>query len=121
MTIAAPAPPPASGGPVGRTLETKSARTKAAVKAEATAVRVRTVTGRVRDAKGRPLAGIRVGRDLGPARSDNLRDQPGSVATDREGTFVLHGIGRHPVSIILSRPRYQVQAEMSLPIATRSN
>ncbi len=70
------------------------------------------MTGRVRDAKGRPLAGIRVGRDLGPGRPDNLRDQPGSVATDREGTFVLGEFLRRPVPIILSRPRYQVQAEI---------
>ncbi len=78
----------------------------------AKAVETRTVTGRVRDAKGRPIAGLRVAQDIGPARRGNLRDPFGSVATDREGKFVLRGLRRNPVSIVVSRPRYQVQSEV---------
>ena len=69
------------------------------------------VTGRVRDAKGRPLAGIRVGVDPA-ARPDSLRDPLGSAATDREGKFVLYRLPHNQVPIGLSRPPYQIQPEI---------
>jgi hypothetical protein len=112
VTVTVIAPAPAVAAPAGMTVETKTAQAKVAVKAGPPAVGRRTVTGRVRDTKGRPLAGIRVADDPGPFRPANLRDQYGSAATDREGTFVLGEFLRRQVPITLSRPRYQVQAEI---------
>jgi hypothetical protein len=72
----------------------------------------RTITGRVRDAKGRPIIGLRVALETRTARAGNLRDRLDSVATDREGRFVLHTVRRDAFSISLSRPRYRVQSEV---------
>ncbi len=98
-----------SRAPVEMMTEIKTVQTTTTLKAEAAAVQHRTVTGRVRDAKGRPIAGIRVGRDISPSHPGISFDQFGSVATDREGTFVLTGMRRNPVSIVLGRPRYESQ------------
>ena len=107
--VAVPVAPPA---PAGTTVETKVARTKVAAKAESPAVKRRTVSGRVRDPKGRPLAGIRVAVDLGPSRPATLREQYGTAATDREGRFVLGEFLLRQVPITLTRPRYQAQTEI---------
>jgi hypothetical protein len=71
--------------------------------------KLRTVTGRVSDPKGRPLAGVRVAVGTGPAvgRPDLLN----AAITDREGTFVLEGVQRVRAPISLSRPAYQLQSD----------
>ena len=84
--------------PVGVTTETK-----------APIVKLRTVTGRVRDSQGRPLAGIRVAVDPGPDRPAP-GVEPGAfdtAVTDRDGTFILAGLPRRKLPLILSRPRYE--------------
>jgi hypothetical protein len=107
--VASAPPPVVARAPGGMTTEIKTVQTRTTTKAEATAEPPRTVTGRVRDAKGRPIAGIRIGLDIAPSHPGISFDQFGSVATDREGKFVLSGMRRNPVSITLSKPRYQTQ------------
>ena len=85
------------------------------MKAEPTEVKRRTVTGRVCDfcRAGhcwRASAWCRRPRAEPPLPP--LRDQYGSAATDREGKFVLGGFLPRRVPITLTRPRYQVQAEI---------
>ena len=79
--------------------------------AQPTDPKSRTLTGHVRDAKGRPLPGIRIGYRVGPARVEDDRETSALAATDREGAFILRGVPPGPVSIILARTQSPNQAE----------
>ncbi len=105
-----PAPAPVPGG------LTTITGTTVLRKATAPIVKLRMVTGRVRDPEGRPLAGIRVGVDPGPnPPTPGVDPDPFDTAvTDRDGTFMLGGLLRRKVSLILGRLRYVSQIE-SIP------
>ena len=75
---------------------------------------LRTVTGHVRDPRGQPLAAVMVSVDPSqpfPGPAFTFFD---TAATDREGTFVLAGIPRQALQIIVHRAGYNPQHE-SLP------
>ena len=65
-----------------------------AIGAAKPAEKPRTVTGRMSDPTGRPLAGIRVAVDGGPRPkgADILADALEMAVTDRDGTFILDGL-----------------------------
>ena len=111
------APQKAEAGAVGRGGE---AGVQAEIRADRVVVRkvvekpkaqeVRTVTGRVRDAQGRPLSAVQVqvsvprGAVPEPTRFD-------IAATDREGVFLLPRMPRRPLEISLNRSGFQYQFE----------
>ena len=69
------------------------------------AAKRRTVNGRVTDPDGRPLAGIRVAVETGPARPGAARVEPRDWAiTDRGGRFILEGVPDRRVWLTLDRP-----------------
>ena len=84
-----------------------------AIGAAKPAEKPRTVTGRVSDPTGRPLAGIRVAVDRGtrPKGADILSDALEMAVTDRDGTFILDGLPRRPAWLTLGRPLDQVLKE----------
>ena len=59
--------------------------------------------GRVRDAQGKPVPGIRV-FVRGPGDFDH-------TATDRDGVFEVPGLPRNPIQILLSRRQGKFQSE----------
>ncbi len=88
-----------AGKPEAVTVEKKVAGPGPAAPVEAVP-RGRTVTGRVRDPQGRPLAGVEVygvEPDL-PSRRNPSGDL-GSAATDRDGVFILPGLP--PVELLI--------------------
>jgi RNA polymerase sigma factor (sigma-70 family) len=99
------APPPA---PDGRIVTTRDIFGEGDhdVAVRALAPNVRTLTGKVRDAQGRPIPGIGVTVNSPPGP-----DIAGTVATDRDGVFEMAGLPRLPLRIVLLHHRREVQAE----------
>ncbi len=62
--------------------------------------KVRTVTGRVNDPKGAPLAGVRIAVDAGTAPA-------ASAVTDRQGTFIIAGLPGRQLWLRMDRPLEQ--------------
>jgi hypothetical protein len=94
---------PADSGPVSVSAPLLAPAIGAAKREE----KLRTVTGRVNDAQGRPMVGVRV--PVGTAV--DLSGPLVAAVTDREGTFVLEGLRRERIPIGLSRPPYRLQPE----------
>jgi len=72
---------------------------------------IRIVTGRVRDAQGRPLTGISVYVNPEPRAPGANVERFDSAATDRDGMFVISGLPRRPLQINLNRPAFRIQTE----------
>jgi hypothetical protein len=64
----------------------------------------RTVTGRVHDSQGRPLAGVSVYLDQSRLTASEPRPRFDSAATDQGGVFILRGLPVGEISILLRRP-----------------
>jgi hypothetical protein len=64
----------------------------------------RTVTGRVRDPQGRPLAGMSVYLDRNRLPAGEPRPMFDSAATDQDGVFILRGLPTGELTILLHRP-----------------
>ena len=79
-------------------------------KARATAPKVRTVTGHVRDPEGRPLPAVQVQASLPPGPVPEFQ-QFDIAATDREGMFLLPRLPRRPLQLTLNRGGFQYQVE----------
>jgi hypothetical protein len=92
--------------------------TTKAAKAYTPMEKLRTVTGRVSDAKGNWVAGIRIAVDPGPgAPAPAVVPNPSATATavtDQEGRFELAGIPHRKFSITLGRPGEPIQ-KLPLP------
>jgi len=87
------------------------AKLKAQQKAKALDPDIRIVTGRVRDAQGRPLTGISVYVNPEPRALGANFEPFDSAATDRDGMFVISGLPRRPLQINLNRPAFRIQTE----------
>ncbi len=79
---------------------------KAEEKRKTPVLKLRAVTGHVRDPQGRPVPGVSV----------YVNPEPGaepfdSAVTDRDGLFVLPELPRRPLQINLNRPRFLIQTE----------
>ena len=95
----------------GAAKEAKKAEPKAAIKE----AEVRVVTGRVSDGEGKPLIGVEVYVDPNsPALFGGSRFD--SAATDRDGIFVLRGLPRLNMSILMHRADDKV---VSKPLAAK--
>lgn len=70
--------------------------------------KVRTITGHVRDLKGRPVVGVRMYVNPRPGEPFERFD---SAATDRDGMFLLNGLPRRPLQINLSYGVLNIQTE----------
>ena len=75
------------------------------------APQLRTVTGHVRDPQGQPIAGVQVTMNQPPSPRGEPLEFGGIAATDREGVFLLTGIPRHAVQIVLQRAGFNYQQE----------
>jgi hypothetical protein len=66
----------------------------------------RRVTGRILDPRGRPLGGVRISvmQEAGDGSVP-------SVASDRDGVFILTGLPHRPVDVSLERSGYETQFE----------
>jgi hypothetical protein len=118
VKVAGPNPEPA----VGKAMMKAEAYTKAVepaaprarpdqARVPAVAPKVRTVTGRVRDLQGRPLAGVSIGVSIDFPAPDGRFEDFGHPATDRDGLFIFPDLPRRPLRIILGHPGYRNQTE----------
>jgi hypothetical protein len=85
---------------------------KVTEEAEKPIPKVRTITGHVRDPKGRPLVGVSVYVDFTPGAPFERFD---SAATDRDGMFLLNGLPRQPLQINLQYGGLKIQTEALRP------
>ncbi len=74
-------------------------------------LQLRTVTGHVRAPQGQPIAGVQVTMNQPPSPRGEPPEFGGIAATDREGVFLLTGIPRHAVQIVLQRAGFNYQQE----------
>jgi RNA polymerase sigma factor (sigma-70 family) len=72
------------------------------------APKVRTVTGHVRDPQGRPMMGVQV--YVNPERGAAF-ERFNSAATDRDGMFLLDGLPRRPLQLILKSAGLMMQGK----------
>jgi RNA polymerase sigma factor (sigma-70 family) len=110
VRAAEPAPPAEKAAPV------EAAGKEAMPEKAADRPAIRTVRGRVRDAKGQPVPAARVSLDI-EMQALVPDAQPGSseiVATDRDGVFELDGMPRVALKVWVKRPGFYSQpAEVS--------
>lgn len=93
--------------PRGELVEYQAVVKQGVVAAARADEKVRTVTGRITDPKGQPVAGVRVSADTGKAPSD-------SAVTDRDGTFIIDGLPARQLWITMDRPLEQA-VKQSVP------